>query len=306
MLKFITITYLFCSCFIGNCMNIDKDAPSKYMSERESRCYEKYKNTLHRYSKEQLQKDIAEAKEYAKSPDRYKWGSDFKNYRLLYPEHIKKEVAFKQEELQDLWDRQDFDTYRDMYCEKLLRLANYNAQRLMIDDDEHFTLKNRNVSFWYESIFNVPSSTFPFDANLPSARNMTLAILLNKINSLDKDVQYRVLETAAVIGFEFDVCRIHQLKNIASYRLGLYACKLFYEYNTGDFLDRIRKIARDGENVEYWRDGREEQILANALTIVKHCFKFLDDVAITEENIHSEYCEIFNCYEKTFEQLTKK
>ena len=165
---------------------------------------------------------------------------------------------------------------------------------------------NDNYSFWYEWIFNVLPSTFPYFSNSPSVLGITLAILLEKMNSLDKDVQYRVLETAAVIGFEFNVCRIHQLNNIASYRLGLYACKLFYEYNTGDFLDRIRKIARYGENVEYWLDGREEQILANALTIVQHCCKFLDDVAITKENIHSEYCEIFNCYEQTFARLTKK
>lgn len=305
MLKFITITYLFCSCFIGNCMNIDKDALSRYMPEIAKMYYEKHKEKLPTYSAEQLRQDIAEAKEYAKSPDRYTWGSGFKNSRLLYPEHIEKEVAFKQEELQDLWDRQDFDTYRDMYCEKLLRLANYNAQRLMIDDDEHFTLKNRNTSFRYEWIFKVLPSTFSYFANSPSVFDITLAILLDKMSSLDKDVQYRVLETAAVIGFEFDVCRIYQLNNIASYRLGLYACKLFYKYNTGDFLDRIRKIARDGENVEYWLDGREEQILANALTIVQHCFKFLDDVAITKENIHSEFCEIYNHYELTLERFTK-
>ena len=68
MLKFITITYLFCFCFVGNCMNIDKDALSRYMPEIARICYEKHKDTLPTYSAEQLRQDIAEAKEYAKSP----------------------------------------------------------------------------------------------------------------------------------------------------------------------------------------------------------------------------------------------
>ena len=119
-----------------------------------------------------------------------------------------------------------------MYCGKIFLLANYNAQRLMI------AIKNSNV-YLYPDVFlgfyslglSLAGRTGGFSFMHDTYEYYNDYVLLFLLESYMSTNDYGLLETAAAIGSSFNPTYTPHLYYIQLFRLYIYSCKLFYEYD---------------------------------------------------------------------------